>query len=261
MILAREQLKQMSKEQLSGRWNGKALQALVMFLLLCAAGGIIGGIFSISGNIHMFSIEHGFNWSVTADNAAPAGFLFTNIWSFIISAFSYLLMFGFIEGCMKTRIGEEAGTGVIFSKFSMYKRVLAFTVVYFCVSLVLQLASWLTGHMIFIGALLSLAVTFFSVWLYMRISMAKYILAENPYTEVMTAFLQSYNLMRGHSFRLFVLYLSFIGWAIAGAFTLGIGYLWLFPYAMMTELNFYYDLKHAAAGAAGDNFNNTEEDR
>jgi hypothetical protein len=45
--------------------------------------------------------------------------------------------------------------------------------------------------------------------------------------------------MKGYKFSYFVLMLSFIGWYIVGAFALGIGGLWVYPYQYCTEANFY----------------------
>ena len=40
-----------------------------------------------------------------------------------------------------------------------------------------------------------------------------------------------------------LLELSFLGWLIAGIFTFGLLYLWVIPYMMVTEANFYYEVK------------------
>lgn len=47
-------------------------------------------------------------------------------------------------------------------------------------------------------------------------------------------------LMEGKRGKLFCLQLSFIGWAILAAITLGIGYLWLAPYIQFATFAFYY---------------------
>ncbi len=46
-------------------------------------------------------------------------------------------------------------------------------------------------------------------------------------------------LMNGNRGNYFVLTLSFIGWAILSAFTLGIGYFWLLPYMQVSMICFY----------------------
>lgn len=53
---------------------------------------------------------------------------------------------------------------------------------------------------------------------------------------------ESRKVMDGHKGQLFVLDLSFIGWAILSCLTLGIGFLWLIPYVRVTHANFYRQL-------------------
>lgn len=80
----------------------------------------------------------------------------------------------------------------------------------------------------------------------LRYSMAVYILHDNPEISGMDALNRSKEIMDGQKGKLFGLYFSFVGWAILCLFTLGIGYLWLFPYMKASEANFYEDLKNAA---------------
>jgi uncharacterized membrane protein len=49
--------------------------------------------------------------------------------------------------------------------------------------------------------------------------------------------------MNGNKGKLFGLYLSFIGWGILCILTLGIGFLWLYPYVSLSLANFYEDIK------------------
>jgi uncharacterized membrane protein len=72
-----------------------------------------------------------------------------------------------------------------------------------------------------------------------RYSMAFYILADHPEIGIMDAIRESKRMMRGNKWKLFCLELSFIGWAIVGALTLGIGYLWVIPYMIASTVGFY----------------------
>lgn len=58
-------------------------------------------------------------------------------------------------------------------------------------------------------------------------------------TEAIT---KSCRLMDGHKWELFVLDLSFLGWAILSLLTLNIAYLWLVPYIQATRAEFYRNL-------------------
>jgi len=53
---------------------------------------------------------------------------------------------------------------------------------------------------------------------------------------------KSRQLMVGNKWRYFVLQLSFIGWWILGFITVGIGFIWIYPYYKLTMANFYRDL-------------------
>lgn len=56
------------------------------------------------------------------------------------------------------------------------------------------------------------------------------------------AITRSRQLMRGHKWQLFVLQLSFIGWALLSILTAGIGQLWLVPYTYGTYAAYYDEL-------------------
>ncbi len=74
-------------------------------------------------------------------------------------------------------------------------------------------------------------------------SQAFYILAEHPEMTASEALNESKMIMEGHKSELFVLYLSFIGWALLGAITCGIGYIWILPYMQATFTNYYHKIK------------------
>lgn len=74
-------------------------------------------------------------------------------------------------------------------------------------------------------------------------SMTFYILRENPEMTAGDAITASQKMMDGHKMDLFLLSLSFIGWAILASITFGIGYLWLIPYIYTADAAFYETLK------------------
>ena len=69
------------------------------------------------------------------------------------------------------------------------------------------------------------------------------VLRDNPELSAVEVLQKSRMMMKGHKMDLFLLYLSFIGWAILCIFTLFIGYLWLAPYVQMTEVKFYEQIR------------------
>ena len=74
-------------------------------------------------------------------------------------------------------------------------------------------------------------------------SMTFYILRENPEMTAGDAITASQKMMDDHKMDLFLLSLSFIGWAILASITFGIGYLWLIPYIYTAYAAFYETLK------------------
>lgn len=74
-------------------------------------------------------------------------------------------------------------------------------------------------------------------------SMSYYILAENPGMSALEALNESKRMMDGHKLDYFVLKLSFIGWSLLGACTLGLAYIYVLPYISASEANFYRSIK------------------
>ena len=77
-------------------------------------------------------------------------------------------------------------------------------------------------------------------------AMTPFILKDNPEMKNNAAIEESMRMMDGHKLELFLLDLSFIGWALLSLLTCGIGFLWLVPYMNMARVNFYEDLKKAS---------------
>lgn len=74
-------------------------------------------------------------------------------------------------------------------------------------------------------------------------AMTSYILYDNPELQGNAAIEKSMRMMRGHKLELFLLHLSFIGWALLCVLTLGIGLFWLVPYVQASQAAFYEDVK------------------
>lgn len=237
-------LKAQAREQLRGNWGRFALYTL-----------IIAGLGLVLNSVSFKNV-------LDSDHYSGGFHLFTFIWNpalpwtallYVLGRLVYaILHYGYLDIFIKTRAGVPAGAENIFSKFSsMSGKIIYATLVNLAITLVYSLLSFLlTLALGPVGSILGVALTVIYFILLLRISMVPFILLENPYTTVPDAFIQSFNVLNGYTFRLFVLGLSFIGWLILGALSLGIGYLWLFPYMTMTGVNFYYDVKARQLGAA-----------
>ena len=90
-------------------------------------------------------------------------------------------------------------------------------------------------------------------------AMVPYVLRDNPELSCTETLAKSREMMKGHKWELFVLYLSFIGWAILCVFTLFIGFLWLTPYMQMTETKFYEKIRAEYEGVGEEDMPMQEE--
>ena len=77
-------------------------------------------------------------------------------------------------------------------------------------------------------------------------SMTYYIIAENDSIGALEAISKSKKMMRGNKWKLCCLWFRFLGWSLVCILTLGIGFLWLFPYILVSIAQFYDDLKPIA---------------
>ena len=83
------------------------------------------------------------------------------------------------------------------------------------------------------------------IWGY-RYRLVPYLMAENPYLSTGRAMELSRQMMHGEKWHSFLLELSFFGWALLCALTLGIGYLFLQPYMQATFAELYAALRSKA---------------
>ncbi len=77
----------------------------------------------------------------------------------------------------------------------------------------------------------------------MSYSMTFFILADDNSISPMDAIDRSKKMMYGYKMKYFLLYFRFFGWALLCILTLGIGFLWLIPYMVVTSAKFYDDIK------------------
>ena len=74
-------------------------------------------------------------------------------------------------------------------------------------------------------------------------ALTPYLLVDCPELSALQCIKLSNQMMKGHKFDLFYLYLSFLGWILLTILTLGIGMLWLIPYMQTSTAAFYLDVK------------------
>ena len=102
--------------------------------------------------------------------------------------------------------------------------------------------AFLTSFLIVFFTLLWSFIPFAWIMAILSYSMTFYILAENPAMGAMEAIDESKRMMYGHKWKLFRLYLRFVGLGILCIFTLFIGLLWLRPFMSVCMAKFYDDI-------------------
>ena len=130
------------------------------------------------------------------------------------------------------RGAEEVDLGVLFAGFQEYSRILT--------------TKLLQAVYTFLWSLLLLIPGIIKHYSY---AMTDYILKDEPELCNNAAIERSMAMMEGNKMKLFLLDLSFIGWAILCLFTFGIGFFVLQPYMQVSHAAFYEDLKAQQGGS------------
>ena len=85
---------------------------------------------------------------------------------------------------------------------------------------------------------------------FLSYSQTYYLIAQNEQLGPLEAITRSKEMMRGNRWKLFCLSCRFIGWALLGVLTFGIGLLWVVPYMTVAFAKFHDDL--VETGATGE---------
>jgi len=102
------------------------------------------------------------------------------------------------------------------------------------------LVTALAGVLVAIGFVLFIVP---GVILSCMFALTSFIVAQNPQIGVIDAIKLSHRLTNGHKFDIFITYLTFLGWLLLGALTLGLADLYVFPYVRTTFANMYFELR------------------
>ena len=113
---------------------------------------------------------------------------------------------------------EEPRFETLFSQFNIYLKTLGLNI--------LITLSVCIGTILFIVPGIIVGLMF---------SQSYYILSEDPSKSITQCIKQSVDMMNGHKWDLFYLELTFIGWWLLTAITVGIAGLWVAPYVKVTE--------------------------
>ena len=206
------ELRAQARERLEGQWG---TFVLMTFLML-----VIQTILQIPGYI-------GSLLEVLSPENVLASLSFSNI-SNILSLLALPLSWGLTVSLLRNHREESVDLENLFDGFrgGRYTRV-------FC-------ALFLVNLFTFLWALLLIIPGIMKAFSY---ALTPYIIMDEPELTARQAITRSCEIMEGRRWKLFCLYLSFIGWGILSLLTFGIGFLWLVPYMNASIAAFYEDAR------------------
>jgi uncharacterized membrane protein len=219
----RAELKNKAKEMIRGnKWY--ILKPIVIVAVIIILLELIGlGLDLATGSLKKETVV---TFGVTTTNFT--GGLFLPIVSLISGIFSSVFAVGYAYYILSFVRGNRLEMSDIFAFIKKH------WLVAFCVGL-------LTG-LIIIGCTILLIIpgiiASFGLYYY------KEVCADNPELGAMDVVKKTWAMTKGHKSEIFVLGLSFIGWAFLSAFTLGILYIWLAPYMTIAFTLFYEQIKN-----------------
>lgn len=226
----------------------KALQGFwLMAILVTFVAGLLGGVSEVglapSSNVdYEMNIEEldaipgadesalvqYIHWMDSMNNRFPVIkplVAFLSILSAIQLIIGGPIMLGYNRFKLHRLDGEEAVFGDLFSCFDRFLDGL-----WMRIRTILQVLAW------------SLLFIIPGIVAAYRYAMVPYLMADHPGMSVAEAFNRSKAMMYGHKGELFLLHLSFIGWLLLSAITLGIAGLVVSPYMQFAETAFYRNL-------------------
>lgn len=224
-----------AREILKGKWGIAVIAGLIYSLL---GGGSAGPQVKVNIDSGHFSagVEAFGQTIISTDGLGSelgallaGGAIYAVLCAIVLGVVLFVLnsvvLLGYSSFNLKLYEGEEPGGGELFAYFRHWKTA--------------AIAKLLRSIYIFLWSLLFIIP---GIVANLGYSMTGYILAENPELTASEALARSKEMMYGNRWRLFCLELSFIGWDILSALTLGIGNLWLQPYKQAAFAVFYRDV-------------------
>lgn len=188
---------------------------------------IIGGIDTyVSGGIAASFARHGLEVPMWVPQpqfpSIVVGFVGVVVWLLGI-----LLEAGYVVYHQGIRQGREMGYGSLLDGFAFAGKIILLNLV--------------MSIFVFLWSLLFVIPGIIAAY---RYRFAIYNLCENPEMGVMDAIGMSKEQTKGFKWQLFVLDLSFIGWAILCGLTMGILTIWVNPWIQQTDIGFFQAIKN-----------------
>ena len=206
------ELRAQARERLEGKWGTFVLMTFLLYVIqaLLQIPGSVGDLFKV----------------LSPENALTSESLSTL--SVLLTLLALPLSWGLTVSLLRNHREESVDLENLFDGFrgGRYTRV-------FC-------ALFLVNLFTFLWTLLLIIPGIIKAFSY---ALTPYIIMDEPELTAKQAIARSCEIMQGRRWKLFCLYLSFIGWGILCLLTFGIGFLWLVPYMNASVAAFYEDAR------------------
>ncbi|AEA18997.1 MULTISPECIES: DUF975 family protein [Bacillus] len=249
------EMKREALYSLKGKW-GLGVGSTILYFILSYVVSMAAMFILLIPGIIIFFLVVSLAGSVEAETMSIGAAITFGIFyciMIILSNASYgITSYGYTNVFLQISKREDAKVDYLFEGFRGFKRMMK--TMWAMLAILLYTGTWIPMLLIGLFALLgeegntSFAIAFFvllaisivgMIVMYFSYALTYYVMIENPEYSVSQAMKESKNLMKGHKLDLFLLWLSFIGWAILALLTFGIGFLWLSPYMSTTTAHFY----------------------
>ena len=231
MLFERKKYKKFARQQLSGRWTVPVLMTLIsaLVLILFSVPDIIrtikSDVFSLAATIDFNDVS-----SVNLFISEVSKIESSELLYYIQMAVKAILeMAGICVFLTMSRSPEPVTLSLFFEGFNNWFRAILAAIWQFI---------W-----IFLWSLLFIIPGIIKAFAY---SQTMFIVAEYKAVSIPRALKISTIITRGHKADIFVMMLSFIGWAFLASIPAGLGFLWLSPYMKMSFVNAYHAMMKEA---------------
>lgn len=239
------EIRREAREALTGQW-GKGVRIVLAYSLVLFAMGFIVGLFDPESIVGLILSV------VQLVISVPLGFGI--VFAFLkLKRNEDIKAFGFIKLAVDNYSRAWRITGRTLLKMILPIIVLvvaifiyAGTVVYSTMQLTAGEAG-VAGVGLLAGAVIYIVAIIYVTAVSLLYSLTAYVAYDNKEKTTLEIVNESARLMKGNRWKIILLELSFIGWAILTVLTFGIGYLWLVPYMQVTMVCFYERLAQPKA--------------
>ena len=225
MVLDRSALKRESKSLLKTARVNPYLFTLLALAISLVVGAIDNYVAMDDDLAYLYSMQSGMDLSFLALHRAFPTLVVLFV-SIVCALLNMVLEAGESLYHLGIRRGEEMPYVTLFDGFSFAGKIILLSIVQYI--------------FVFLWTLLFIVPGIVAAYRY-RFAILN--LCENPEIGVMEAINMSKAQTRGFKWQLFVLDLSFIGWALLASLTLGILNIWLLPYIAQSNIAFFQEIK------------------